>query len=92
MTSDNLQSTQVFLQWVSLNAGKKVQSISEFKDGKLLGQVMKRLVGTELPSKLGAGTNKLQMMGNLSVVLKFIGDQGLRVTCSAEGITRSFNI
>eukprot|EP01096_Ripella_sp_DP13-Kostka_P005021 TRINITY_DN1764_c0_g3_i2.p1 TRINITY_DN1764_c0_g3~~TRINITY_DN1764_c0_g3_i2.p1 ORF type:complete len:1071 (+),score=614.96 TRINITY_DN1764_c0_g3_i2:168-3380(+) len=77
---------KVFLQWVSLYIGEKV-ALEDFQDGVVLNKLMKEIKRLDkLPVHFQVGKNKLQVLGNIANILKYIADQGVRLTCSPEDI------
>ena len=90
-TNKHHKNEKVFLQWVSLYIGEKV-GLEDFQDGVVLNKLMKEIKRLDkLPVHFQVGKNKLQVLGNIANILKYIADQGVRLTCSPEGSLFSFH-
>jgi len=83
------QQRRVFSKWSSLTLGKEVDISKDFKDGRLLAQLVEKLSNKEIGMKWATGAranNRLNVLQSINTILNFLKNEKVMLTISAENI------
>src|SRR3989338_6668264 len=78
---------KVFTKWSCLMLSlPELDLATDFKSGELVCKLLEKLSGKTLGIQFGHSSNRLQVLGSIGKVLKWLEGEGVRFTISPENI------